>query len=177
MAPLPNFPDISYRNTMIGRFFGGWYLVMKHEVQRKSTKKSRKNQTRFDHGFDSALRARQYPPALLPDWADLAFGILAHRKKHYLHVRTRPLRRKFRADSENGPKKFRAVVERSRFWRVRIKFNIPPALRKNNPKFIDWALRSEFGIWPPPGLYRPNILEFDGSEGAESIQDVPVSHR
>ena len=107
----------------------------------------------------------------------MAFGILAHRKKHYLHVRTRPLRRKFRADSENGPKKFRAVVERSRFWRVRIKFDIPPALRKNNPKFIDRALRSEFGIWPPPGLYRPNILEFDGSEGAESIQDVPVSHR
>ena len=78
----------------------------------------------------------------------MAFGILAHRKKHYLHVRTRPLRRKFRADSENGPKKFRAVVERSRFWRVRIKFDIPPALRKNNPKFIDRALRSEFGIWP-----------------------------
>ena len=72
----------------------------------------------------------------------LPFGILARRKNQYLHVRTRPLRRKFRGDPKNGPKKFRAVVERSRFWRVRIKFNIPPALRKNNPKFIDETLRS-----------------------------------
>jgi hypothetical protein len=106
------------------------------------------NQTRFD----SPLRVRPDPPALLPDETDLAFGILARRKNYYLHVRTRPLRRKFRADSENGPKKFRAVVERSRFWRVCIKFDIPPALRKNSPKFIDETLRSEFGIRPSPGL-------------------------
>ena len=68
---------------------------------------------------------------------NLAFGILAHRKKYYLHVRTRPLGRKFHADSENGLKKFRTAVESSKFWTVCIKFDIPPALRKNSPKFID----------------------------------------
>jgi hypothetical protein len=48
---------------------------------------------------------KNYPLALLPDETDLAFGILARRKNKYLRFRTRPLRRKFRADSEKGPKK------------------------------------------------------------------------